>query len=158
MTPAINHLKKSKIKFKIHEYEHGPKYNSYGEEAAEKLNISFDQLFKTLVVSITKNGNKNLAVALVPVSRQLDLKSFSKAAGSKKTKMADKNAIARSTGYILGGVSPVGQKKQLETIIDKSALGFDTIFVSGGRRGLQIEISPRDLALVTKAVFKQISI
>lgn len=158
MTPAINHLKKAKIEFHIHEYEHDPECSTYGKEAAEKLKIPFEQLFKTLVVSFDINDKKRLAVALVPVSRHLDLKAFAKAVGSKKAKMADKKDVERSTGYILGGVSPVGQKNQLTTIIDESALGFDTIFISGGRRGLQIEITPHDLGMHTKAVFKQISI
>jgi Cys-tRNA(Pro)/Cys-tRNA(Cys) deacylase len=148
MTPAINCLKKAKIKYRIHRYDHDPASRAYGEEAAEKLNIPFDQIFKTLVVSVE---NKGLFVAVVPVSKQLDLKKFVKAIGSKKAKIADKNDVERTTGYILGGVSPIGQKKQLTTIIDNSALNFDTVYVSAGRRGLQIEISPEDLGSQTGA-------
>jgi Cys-tRNA(Pro)/Cys-tRNA(Cys) deacylase len=154
MTPATNALKKAKIKYHIHPYDHDPEGTAYGEEAAQKLNISQDRLFKTLVVS---TDSDSLAVALVPVSCQLDLKKFSKALGSKKTKMADKKRVEQSTGYIPGGVSPVAQKKKLKTIIDESAQNFDTIFVSAGRRGLQIELSPLDLARITTAVFKGIS-
>ncbi|MBT3178334.1 MAG: Cys-tRNA(Pro) deacylase [Desulfobacula sp.] len=148
MTPAINCLKKAKIKYRIHRYDHDPVSRAYGEEAAEKLNIPFDQIFKTLVVSVE---NKDLFIAVVPVSKQLDLKKFVKAIGSKKAKMADKNDVERTTGYILGGVSPIGQKKQLTTIIDSSALNFDTVYVSAGRRGLQIAISPQDLGSQTGA-------
>jgi Cys-tRNA(Pro)/Cys-tRNA(Cys) deacylase len=154
MTPAINCLKKAKIQYQIHQYDHDPSSKSYGEEAAEKLNIPFDQLFKTLVVS---TNDKDLSVALVPVSKQLDLKLFAKAIGSKKVKMADKNDVERTTGYVLGGVSPIGQKKKLSTIIDSSALRFDTVYVSAGHRGLQIELSPKDLGLQTKATYYEIS-
>ena len=154
MTPAINCLKKAKIKYQIHQYEHDPDSKAYGEEAAEKLNIPFDQIFKTLVVSV---DNKNLSVALVPVSKQLDLKAFVKVAGYKRAKMADKKEVERATGYVLGGVSPIGQKKKLLTIIDSSALKFNTVYVSAGRRGLQIELSPKDLGSQTNAAFDGIS-
>ncbi len=154
MTPAINCLKKAKIKYQVHPYEHDPYSKAYGEEAAEKLNIPFDQIFKTLIVSINE---KDLSVALVPVSKQLDLKLFAKAIGSKKVKMADKNDVERTTGYVLGGVSPIGQKKKLSTVIDSSALRFATVYVSAGHRGLQIEISPKDLGLQTKARYYEIS-
>jgi len=154
MTPAINCLKKAKIKYQVHPYDHDPDSRSYGEEAAEKLNIPFDQLFKTLVVSI---NDKDLSVALVPVSKQLDLKLFAKAIGSKKVTMADNNNVERTTGYVLGGVSPIGQKKKLSTVIDSSALRFATVYVSAGHRGLQIELSPKDLGLQTKAKYYEIS-
>jgi len=154
MTPAINCLKKAKIFYQIHEYNHDPDSRAYGKEAAEKLNLSFDQIFKTLVVS---DGNNGLSVAVVPVSKQLDLKLFAKKLKIKKTVMAAKNDVQRSTGYILGGVSPIGQKKRLKTVIDSSALKFDTIFVSAGRRGLQIELSPNDLGLQTNGYFHNIS-
>jgi Cys-tRNA(Pro)/Cys-tRNA(Cys) deacylase len=153
MTPAITCLKKAKINHKIHGYDHDPDSKAYGEEAAEKLNVSFDQLFKTLVVS---TDNKDLSVAVVPVSRKLDLKSFAKAVKAKKVKMADKKDVERTTGYVIGGVSPIGQKKKLKTIIDSSALKFDTVYVSAGRRGLQIELSPTDLAHQTGAIYYEI--
>jgi Cys-tRNA(Pro)/Cys-tRNA(Cys) deacylase len=154
MTPAINCLKTKKIKYQVHQYDHDPGSRAYGEEAAEKLNISFDQLFKTLVVSINE---KDLSVAVVPVSKQLDLKIFAKAIGSKKAKMANKNNVERTTGYVLGGVSPIGQKKKLNTIIDKSALKFNTVYVSAGQRGLQIELSPLDLGSLTRAAYYEIT-
>lgn len=154
MTPAVNSLKKAKISYTLHSYDHDPKSGAYGEEAAQKLNISFDRLFKTLVVSVEDGA---FMTALVPVSKQLDLKKWVKAMGSKKAKMAEKQDVERVTGYVLGGVSPLGQKKKLATAMDISARNFDTIFVSAGRRGLQIEISPKDLARLTQAVFLDIS-
>lgn len=154
MTPAVNILKKAKIKYNIHSYEHDPRSKAYGEEAAEKLNIPFDRLFKTLVVSV---DDEKFMIALVPVSRQLDLKKFVKAIGSKKAKMAEKKDVERATGYLVGGVSPLGQKKQMMTLLDISALNFDTIWVSAGQRGLQIEICPQDLASLTHALYSEIS-
>jgi len=154
MTPATNILKKAGINHQIHSYQHDSTSRAYGEEAAEKLNISFDQLFKTLVISV---DHQILTVAVVPVSRQLDLKQFVKAIGSKRAQMADKNEAQRSTGYVLGGISPIGQKKKLKTVIDSSALNFDTIYVSAGRRGLQIELSPKDLGAMTGATYFEIS-
>jgi Cys-tRNA(Pro)/Cys-tRNA(Cys) deacylase len=154
MTPAVNILKKAGIPYTLHSYDHDPKSKAYGEEAAQKLNVSFDRLFKTLVVS---GENGTFMTALVPVSKQLDLKAFGKATGIKKVKMTEKLDVERVTGYVLGGVSPLGRKKNLAVIMDSSARNFDTIFVSAGRRGLQIEISPKNLALLTQAVFLDIS-
>jgi Cys-tRNA(Pro)/Cys-tRNA(Cys) deacylase len=154
MTPAVNSLKKAKVRYTLHSYDHNPKSGAYGEEAAQKLNVSFDRLFKTLVVS---GEDGSFMTALVPVSKQLDLKKWVRALGSKKAKMAEKQDVERVTGYVLGGVSPLGQKKKLVTAMDISAQNFDTIFISAGRRGLQIEISPKDLARLTQAVFLDIS-
>lgn len=154
MTPAVNILKKAKIEYQIHQYDHDPGSNAYGEEAAEKLNISFDRIFKTLVVW---TDNQALCVAVVPVSRQLDLKLFAKAVRAKKARMAEKKEVERSTGYLLGGVSPMGQKQKLTTIIDHSALKFDTVFVSAGRRGLQVELSPKELGSQTDARYCNIA-
>jgi Cys-tRNA(Pro)/Cys-tRNA(Cys) deacylase len=153
MTPAINTAKKAKVDFHVHEYEHDPSSPSYGEEASIKLGIESQRVFKTLVVAL---GSTDLAVAVLPVSRQLDLKSYAKAVGVKKVVMADKKTAERITGYVLGGVSPIGQKRSLVTIIDGSARNFDTIFVSAGRRGLEIELSPEDLCLLTAGKFKDI--
>jgi Cys-tRNA(Pro)/Cys-tRNA(Cys) deacylase len=153
MTPAIQQVKKSKIPFALHEYDHDPNVRAYGEEAAEKLGVA-PQLFKTLVVS---TDSKGLAVGVVPVSGRLDLKAMAKALGVKKTIMAEEKQVERSTGYITGGVSPMGQKKQLPTVIDASALDLDIVFVSAGRRGLQISLSPGDLAGLTRAIFHGIS-
>lgn len=149
MTPAINIAKKHKIKITVHEYEHDPTVEAYGKEAADKLGIVPELVFKTLVVA---NG-KDLFVAIVPVLKRLDLKLLAKAAGVKKVVMADIKVVERTTGYVVGGVSPLGQKKLLPTFIDSSAENFKTIFVSGGRRGVDIELSPIDLARPLKAKF-----
>ena len=149
MTPAINIAKKNKISYKIREYEHDPASESYGLEAAEKLGLSEERVFKTLVVNI---DNKELAVAVVSVSSMLSLKLMAKAAGAKKAEMANKADVQRSTGYVLGGVSPLGQKKKLKTFIDGSAQAFETILVSAGRRGLEIELSPVDLKMAMSAL------
>ena len=154
MTPAVALAKKTGIQFTLHEYDHDPTIRSYGQEAAQKLGVAPGQLFKTLVISTDSSG---LAVGVVPVSSQLDLKAIAKAFGVKKTTMAEKVLVERATGYITGGVSPMGQKKQLPTIIDASALDFDIVFVSAGRRGLQISLSPGDLASLTRAEFHRIS-
>ncbi|MEN8251170.1 MAG: Cys-tRNA(Pro) deacylase [Bacteroidota bacterium] len=153
MTPAINIAKKNKIIYKIREYEHDPVSESYGLEAAEKLDIPEERIFKTLVVNIE---NKELAVAVVPVSSMLSLKLMAKAAGAKKAEMANKADVQRSTGYVLGGVSPLGQKKKLKTFIDGSAQAFETILVSAGRRGLEIELSPVDLKILVNGAFSNI--
>ena len=153
MTPAINTAKRAKIAYRIHEYDHDPSAESYGDEAAAKLGLDNRRIFKTLVASV---DGRSLAVAVVPVACQLDLKLLAKALGAKKTAMADKKDVSRATGYVLGGVSPLGQKKRLATVIDASAKAFETIFVSAGRRGLQIELSPMDLGVLTKATFATI--
>ena len=135
MTPAINAAKQARVNYTIHEYEHDPAAESYGEEAAEKIGANPAQVFKTLVVSL---DGKDLAVGIVPVTAMLGLKQIAKAAGAKKALMADKQLVQRTTGYVLGGVSPLGQKKPLKTFIDQSAEGFETVFVSAGKRGLEI--------------------
>lgn len=154
MTPAIQQVKKNKIPFVLHGYDHDPSVRAYGEEAVQKLGVAPGHLFKTLVVSMDSKG---LAVGVVPVSGQLDLKAIAKALGAKKVAMADKHQAERSTGYITGGMSPLGQKKQLPTIIDASAVDLERIFVSAGRRGLQICLSPQDLVRLTRAIFHGIS-
>lgn len=153
MTPAINLAKKQKITHKVHEYEHDPNSESYGLEAAEKLGIAAEQVFKTLVVTL---DNKQLAVGIIPVANTLSMKLIAKALGAKKAAMADAAEVERSTGYVLGGVSPLGQKKRLKTVIDASAKSFATINVSAGRRGLEIELYPNDLGKLTNAKFETI--
>ncbi|PSF13472.1 Cys-tRNA(Pro) deacylase [Marinobacter fuscus] len=148
MTPAIKAAQKAKIRYTLHEYDHDPAAESYGEEAVEKTGAAPGQVFKTLVVSL---DGKELAVGIVPVSAMLGLKQIARAAGAKKAAMADKQLVQRTTGYVLGGVSPLGQKKQLKTFIDQSAEAFKTVFVSAGRRGLEIELAPADLARLTGA-------
>ncbi len=150
MTPGIDAAKKAKVDHRIHEYAHDPASASYGLEAADKLGVEPARVFKTLVVAL--DGNE-LAVAVVPVSASLSMKRIARAAGRKKAGMAEKNTVERATGYVLGGVSPLGQKKRLKTFIDVSARRFDTLFVSAGRRGLEIELAPDDLAALTGASF-----
>ncbi|MBM9613982.1 Cys-tRNA(Pro) deacylase [Desulfobulbus rhabdoformis] len=154
MTPAIKLAQKKKIPYTIHEYIHDPKVTSYGLEAAEKIGVDPACVFKTLVVTL---DGQQLAVGVVPVEGMLNMKRMAKAAGAKKAAMAEKTAVERATGYILGGVSPLAQKKRLATVIDASAQKFPTIFVSGGRRGLDIELSPKDLQQLVSAVFAEIS-
>ncbi len=154
MTPAINLVKQKKIDFQIHEYTHDSNSTSYGLEAAEKLGISVEQVFKTLVVETAKG---KLAVGIVPVSATLNMKNLAKALKAKKVAMANAQKAERTTGYVLGGVSPLGQKKTLPTVLDQSAHQFKTIFVSAGRRGLEIELSPRDLLKLTRGTCTSIA-
>ena len=154
MTPAVNVLKKAKVNHHIYNYDHVPGTTAYGEEAADKLGVSYDRLFKTLVIS---TDEMRIMVTILPVSKQLDLKRLAKAVRAKKAKMADKKDVERITGYQLGGISPLGQKKRLPTVINRSALDFETIYVSAGRRGLQLELAPRDLAFLTGADFLEIA-
>lgn len=150
MTPGINLAKKQKIAHTVHEYSHDPDSESYGQEAADKLGVPASRVFKTLVVAL---DNKTLAVAVLPVSAMLSMKQIARAAGAKKAAMAPQADVERATGYVLGGVSPLGQKKRLKTVIDASAEAFDTIYISAGRRGLEIELNPSDLKALTNASF-----
>jgi Cys-tRNA(Pro)/Cys-tRNA(Cys) deacylase len=147
-TPAIRAAEAADIRFSLHEYEHDPRASSYGDEAAEKLDVDPRRLFKTLVVSV----DGALAVACVPVSAQLDLKRL-----GKRASLADKGRAQSATGYVSGGTSPLGQRKRLPTHLDSSALEHETILVNGGRRGLQIELDPRDLARLTDATVHEIA-
>lgn len=153
MTPAITVARKSAINFHLHEYSHDPSHSSYGLEAAEKLSVAPARVFKTLVVKLDRN---ELAVGVVPVTSQLNMKMMAKALGSKKAAMADAAEVQRSTGYVLGGVSPLGQKKRLKTVIDSSSIEWDSLYVSAGRRGLEIQLNPQDLQSLTQAVFADI--
>lgn len=153
MTPAIDIAKKLNIAFTLHQYSHDANTSGYGEEAADKLSVAPERVFKTLVVS---SPDGIMAVAVVPVSAMLNMKQMAKALGWKKAAMADKLAVSRSTGYVLGGVSPLGQKRPLATIIDSTSEQFLTIFVSAGKRGLEIELSASDLAKATSAHFSPI--
>jgi len=153
MTPALDLLKKVRAEHRVHSYEHDPKAASYGLEAAEKLGLEPAKVFKTLL-AVTEKGE--LLVAVVPVVGSLDLKALAHAAGAKKVEMADPAAAQRATGYLLGGISPLGQKKRLRTFIDQSAQSFVTVFVSAGRRGLEVELSAAVLAGLTQATFSGI--
>ncbi len=154
MTPALDLLKKVCAEHRIHSYEHDPKAVSYGLEAAEKLGLQPERVFKTLLAASERH---ELLVAVVPVVGSLDLKALAQAAGVKKCEMADPAAAQRSTGYLLGGISPLGQKKRLRTFIDQSAQPFSTIFVSAGRRGLEVELAASILAEHTQAQFAAIA-
>lgn len=153
MTPGINQVKKNKVSHKIHEYSHDESGESYGLEAADKMGVTQERIFKTLVVTL---DNQNLVVGIIPVSSMLSMKLIAKAVGAKKATMADKLDVERSTGYVLGGVSPLGQKRRLSTIIHSSASNYSSIYVSAGRRGLEIELSPADLAKLTNGKFVDI--
>lgn len=153
MTPGINAARKAKIAYRVHEYVHDPSSDSYGLEAAEKLGVPGARVFKTLVVSL---DDRSLAVGVVPVSSMLSMKLMAKAAGAKKASMAVRSDVERSTGYVLGGVSPLGQKKRLKTIVDASAGNHGTIYVSAGRRGLEIELNPNDLVRLVNGIFAEI--
>lgn len=150
MTPAINLVRQAKVSHTIHQYDHQPNSESYGLEAAEKLALNPERVFKTLVVSVDAG---ELVVAVLPVSAMLSMKMVANAVDGKKATMADKNKVQRSSGYVLGGVSPLGQKRPLRTVIDNSARKFETIFVSAGRRGLEIELAPDDLGRLTDGQF-----
>ncbi|KEA65723.1 Cys-tRNA(Pro) deacylase YbaK [Marinobacterium lacunae] len=150
MTPAIKALERAGVAFSIHEYQHDPATPAYGLEAAEKLGFPAEQVFKTLLVAVEGDARR-LAVGIVPVNGMLDLKAIASALKVKKVAMAQPSDAERATGYVVGGISPLGQKKRLQTVLDASASGQETILVSGGRRGLDIELSPEDLCLVTGA-------
>ena len=152
-TPATKALERAKVPVKTHAYEHDPKHESYGLEAAEALNLDPGTVFKTLVADV----DGKLTVAIVPVEFQLDLKALAAAVKGKKAQMADVKQAERSSGYVAGGISPLGQKRALPTVLDATALEHAAIFVSGGRRGLEIELAPADLQRLTGAVVAPIA-
>lgn len=147
-TPATVALEKAGVPFTVHAYAHDPSSGlSYGQEAASALGVAPDRVFKTLVAEV----DGSLTVAVVPVSATLDLKSLAVAAGGKRAAMADPAAAERTTGYVRGGISPLGQRKLLPTVIDASALTHETVFVSAGKRGLEVELTPGALTHLTSA-------
>ena len=151
-TPATVALTRAGVDFTVHEYDHDPRAESFGLEAAQALGLDPARVFKTLMATV----DGRLAVAIVPVSGQLDLKALARALGGSKAAMADLAAAERATGYVAGGISPIGQKRAQPTVLDSSALGHPTIFVSGGRRGLDLEIAPADLVRITGAITEQV--
>ncbi|MGA4799411.1 Cys-tRNA(Pro) deacylase [Streptomyces lavendulocolor] len=151
-TPATVALTATGTPFTLHAYDHDPASPSYGEEAAEALGVPADRVFKTLVADV----DGELTVAVVPVAGQLDLKALAAAVGGKRAAMADPAAAERTTGYVRGGISPLGQRKRLRTVLDASASEHGTVCVSAGRRGLEVELAPADLAALTGAVLAPI--
>ena len=141
-TPAIAAATRAGVAFTVHEYRHDPRAESYGLEAAEKLGLDAARVFKTLVADV----DGALTVAVVPVEAQLDLRAL-----GKRARMADAGAAERATGYVAGGISPLGQRRALPTVVDASALDHETIHVSAGRRGLELELAPTDLVELTGA-------
>jgi Cys-tRNA(Pro)/Cys-tRNA(Cys) deacylase len=152
-TPATVALTTLGIPFVEHEYVHDASVTAFGLEAADALGVEAERVFKTLMT----DADGTLVVAIVPVTGKLDLKALSAAVGAKKATMADPNVAMRKTGYVVGGISPVGQKSTLTTVLDETAELFDTIFVSGGRRGFDIELAPADLVRATNAVIAPIA-
>jgi Cys-tRNA(Pro)/Cys-tRNA(Cys) deacylase len=146
-TPATVVLTAAGVPFSVHTYAHDPRSASYGLEAAEALRVDPERVFKTLLADV----DGRLVVGVVPVTRQLDLKALATAAGGKKAEMADRRAAERSSGYVVGGISPIGQKKKLPSYVDASVLGHATVFVSAGRRGAEVELAPGDLVAVLAA-------
>ncbi|MGW3265712.1 Cys-tRNA(Pro) deacylase [Streptomyces sp. NPDC001056] len=151
-TPATVALTTAGVEFTVHAYDHDPAHPSYGEEAAEAMGVSPDRVFKTLVADV----DGALVVGVVPVAGTLDLKALAAAVGGKRAAMADPTLAERTTGYVRGGISPLGQRKKLTTVLDDSASAHPTICVSAGRRGLEVELAPEDLAKLTEALLAPI--
>ncbi|GLZ03657.1 Cys-tRNA(Pro)/Cys-tRNA(Cys) deacylase [Actinomadura sp. NBRC 104412] len=152
-TPATLAAAKAEIGFTLHPYEPDPAAESYGAAAARALGVPPERVFKTLLAEV----DGALTVAVVPVSGSLDLKALAAAAGGKKARMADPKVAERATGYVVGGISPLGQRRELPTVVDESVSGFPTVYVSAGRRGLQIELAPADLVRLTAATLAAIA-
>jgi Cys-tRNA(Pro)/Cys-tRNA(Cys) deacylase len=144
-TPAVAALNKAGISHRVHRYEHDPAETSFGREAARALGVEEARVYKTLVTAV----DGQLVVAVVPVDGEVDMRALAATMKAKRAEMADPALVERSTGYVRGGISPIGQRRRLPTVIDEGANRWDTVFVSGGRRGLEIEISPGDLVLAT---------
>jgi len=152
-TTATMALERAGIPFTLHEYPHDPKHESYGREASQALGVPPERVFKTLIAEV----DGSLVTGVVPVEGQLDLKALAAACGGKKAAMAQVAAAERATGYVAGGISPVGQRKRLPVVLDESAMRFATVFCSAGRRGLEIELAPADLVRATDAKVAGIS-
>ena len=152
-TAATALLERQGIPHTVHTYSHDPRHESYGSEASEALSVPAGRVLKTLIASV----DGALTVGVVPVSAQLDLKALAAAAGGKKATMADAAAAERATGYVVGGISPIGQRRRLPVVVDASALEFPTVYCSGGRRGLEIELAPADLVRAANATVAPIS-
>ncbi len=154
MTPAMQKLKAAQVPFTLHRYRHDPRQEAYAKEAAAALGIPLDRLFKTLVIRL--DGQKE-AIALVPGSKRLDFKAVAETMGAKRAAMASPEAARRVTGCVIGGISPLGHRKPLPAVIDQSALDHETLFVSAGKRGLQMELNVQDLIRICNATVGKIS-
>jgi Cys-tRNA(Pro)/Cys-tRNA(Cys) deacylase len=157
MTPAVRTLEAAGVEFSIHEYDRGDDLKNFGREAAEALGLPYDQVFKTLMVEGVAEGEHGLAVAVLPVSCMLSMKLVATALGLKRVTMADPSAAERSSGYVVGGISPLGQRKVLPTVIDETVELFDEVYVSGGKRGMDIALGPGDLVRLLDAVVAPIT-
>jgi Cys-tRNA(Pro)/Cys-tRNA(Cys) deacylase len=146
-TPAVRAAAGAGVNYTLHRYDHDPDAESYAEEAATELDVPIERVFKTLVTTV----DAQLVVAVVPAAHQLDLKALASALGGRKATMAHPYEAERATGYVVGGISPLGQKRRLRTVVDASANTFTTVFVSAGRRGLELELAPSDLIRLTGA-------
>jgi Cys-tRNA(Pro)/Cys-tRNA(Cys) deacylase len=152
-TPATALLTRQKVAHTLHPYRHDPRADGFGEEAAVELGVARERLFKTLIASV----DQKLVCAVVPVAGRLDLKALAAAVGGKRAVMAEPAAAQRATGYVLGGISPIAQKSRLDVVVDVSANDYRTVFVSAGKRGLQVELAPADLVELTSAVLAPIA-
>jgi len=152
-TPATALLAKAKVPYTLHPYDHDPRAEAFGEEAVAALGVAPERIFKTLIASV----EGKLVCGVVPVAGRLDLKALAAAVGGKKAEMADPAAAARATGYVVGGISPLGQRSRLPLVIDSSVAGFETVFVSAGKRGLQVELAPEDLVRAAAATLAPIA-
>ena len=150
-TPAVAELTTERVSHVVHEFEHDAGDRNYGMAAAKALGVEPERVFKTLLVEVTIDGRVQQVVGIVPVDGQLSLREIAAAVGAKRAEMCRPEVAERITGYVVGGISPFGQKKRLRTVIDETCILFDTIFVSGGRRGLDLEIAPDDLVRVLDA-------
>ncbi len=154
-TPALDILTAAGVAFTVHEYDHTAS-DHFGAETVAALGVDPERVFKTLLASLTTSGKPELVVGIVPVSGQMDLKALAAAVGTKRADMADPAAAQRSSGYVVGGISPLGQRARLRTVVDQSAMAYETVLVSGGRRGLQVELAPADLVALTDATLAEI--
>jgi Cys-tRNA(Pro)/Cys-tRNA(Cys) deacylase len=152
-TPATALLSAAKIDFSLHPYRHDPRAEAFGDEAATALDIDPSRIFKTLIAAV----DGRLVCAVVPVAGRLDLKALAAAAGGKRAVMADPAQAARTTGYVVGGISPLGHRSRIPVVIDESAVTFETVYVSAGKRGLQIELRPADLVRASQATVARIA-
>ena len=146
-TPATRLLTAHGVAFSLHPYQHDPRAEAFGDEAAAALGVAPERIFKTLIAAV----DRALTCAVVPVARRLDLKGLAAAVGGKRAELAEPAAAARATGYVVGGISPLAQRSRLPVVIDETAGGFETVYVSAGRRGLQVELAPADLVRLTAA-------